>query len=151
MKVLIYTPVKLGFLNFPSFPSFRIFCIAQNENREVSEVFHYLKPFIFKSRKSLPQNLCLNSCKTQVNQFSSTIIPRDFYCFLLKKSLTRFNCLLIFPLQDTVGLLLTGVSKFFVLSVFCNCFYTSGNQERSDIFESLKILKFYHQVFNGST
>ena len=103
---LIYLPLKWSFLNIAPFPSFRIVSITQNENPETPEIINLLKTliFFFKLSKTL-----FRYAKTMMLRLwipmrpkcnLSTNLQHDFYCFLLIKSLTRFNFLVLLKLQD---------------------------------------------------
>ena len=86
----------------------------------------------------------LNSNKTQINSFLPIFMPCYFYYFLLKKSLSRFNCLKIFHLQDKFRLLLMCFSIVSVVYVFSNWLYSSkqkpGNSDISNLWKSLFFL-----------
>ena len=94
---LIYLPLEWSFLNIPPFPFFRIGSITQNENPEMPGIINSLKMLIFfyKLSKTL-----LTYAKTIMLRLwipirpkynLSTNLQRNFYCFPLTKSLTRFK------------------------------------------------------------
>ena len=103
---LIYLPLKWSFLNIAPFPSFWIGSITQSGNPETPEIINLLKTliFFFKLSKTL-----FTYAKTMMLRLWIPIRPKynlptnlqhNFYCFLLIKSLTKFNFLVLLKLQD---------------------------------------------------
>ena len=125
------------------FCKFSVVSVFSNENPETPEIFKSMQKlyFLFQVFKNF-FCLCkkkkfnsLNFSKTQVNQFSQTNAPRDFHCFLLNKSLPRWNFLKIFhpngqlrPIKIApTHLFATGMTfcKLSVVSVFSNWLFSS--------------------------
>ena len=115
----IYLPLKWSFLNIAPFPVFWIGSITQNENPETPEIINLLKTliFFFKLSKTL-----FTYAKTMMlwlwipirpKYNLSTNLQHNYYCFLLIKSLTRFNFLVLWKLQDQFWFMKIAPQSFF--------------------------------------
>ena len=155
----ICLPPKRSFLNIPPFSSFQIGSITQNGNPETPEIINSLKMliFFFKLSKTL-----FTYAKTIIlrlwillNSTNSTNLQHNFYCFLLIKSLTRFNFLVLLKLQDQFWLVKIApqklrFSKFSVVWVFSNWhrpeWVKTENWKHRRFFKSLKSLNFFAKL-----
>ena len=144
-----------------SFPSFRIGTTAQNKNPEAPGILNSLNTLNFicqppKDSTCISQNndfKTLNPSQTKINQHLSANLPHNLYCFLLIKSLTRFNFLGKLKLNDQFWLMSkisqsficswNEIAKFSVDSAFSSWLYNSKQKpETPEMFKSLKILNF---------